>query len=120
MTSLQASLQRELEAVTRSDHLGRHERLRWLRDQLENYLDRWLAFANIESIPSASLFQDDLFTMVIVAADVFEAERRQGDAACELEAWTNFKSIMLRVQTTRERPTKELRDALDAVGAQLR
>jgi hypothetical protein len=76
----EASLRRKLAEETQRASLDPLGRLSWLREQLENYFDRWAAFAALgspaafESTISRSAFKGDLFTMVEVACQVYEDE----------------------------------------------
>ncbi len=70
---LRRSLRRQLAAVTHEQHLDAHGRRLWLLDQLDNYLDRWLAFAAL-GVPMESLLRDDLFLMLRHGSTLFTEE----------------------------------------------
>jgi hypothetical protein len=86
----EASLLRELSEVTLRTSLDEPGRLRWIRDQLENYFDRWSAFLAVGSRGSRSAFTGDLFTMVEVAGRVYEHEVVKTHSGYRGEAWTGF------------------------------
>jgi hypothetical protein len=118
--SLRASLLQELEATTQRENFRHIDRLRWLRDQLENYLDRWLAFAAVEIIPMKSLLADDLFTMVLVASETYDQQLAASPVPLPKQAWANFNSMLAGVRNAKDRSRLVgLRDALVAVGAEL-
>jgi hypothetical protein len=120
IAALRASLLRELEIACPFVSTPSRARLRWLRNELENYLDRWLAFAAVESIPLKSLLADDLFAMVLVATDVCEQEFARASARPEKEAWDAFTGQLARIGKTKDRAIlPNLRPALDRVGADL-
>ena len=102
--SLRAALERELESATVKQGLDQRNQLRWLGDQLENYLDRWLAFSAVESIDIKSLLRDDLFTMVNVATELY-GEHRERNIREEPKAkdWYIFTSLLERIQSLRDR-----------------
>lgn len=120
-TELRASLQRELAAASTRGRFDPRGELRWLHGELTNYLDRWLAFAAIESIPMKSLLADDLFAMVVVAADEFRARRRALPDHAALQAWERFDSGIGGLRPTEARASLVgLQTALAEVGAALR
>lgn len=120
---LRASLLRELETVAQREGFDYVRRLRWLRGELENYLDRWLAFAAVESIPLKSLLNDDLFAMVGVAAEVLDQQLRASAAVLSsvTDSWIRFYASLMRVRAAKDRSVLAgLRDALVAVDTALR
>jgi hypothetical protein len=99
---LRSSLEHELRAVTVRDTLDSESRRRWLLDQLDNYLDRWLGFAAV-GIPLKSLLRDDLFTMLIVGVDAYARELEAAAiASSELAAWEKFQTLLRQLQETRD------------------
>ena len=118
-TDLRASLMRELDSVSQRegfDHVGR---LLWLRGELENYLDRWLAFAAVESISIKSLLSDDLFVMVSVASEVYD--QQLGGSGPAVDEWRRFHSALSHVRRAKDRAALVgLREALVTVGVALR
>lgn len=118
VADLRTSLMRQLDEVSRLEGFDGTGRRRWLRGELENYLDRWLAFAAVEAISLQSLLNDDLFAMVLVAADAYEREVEAGGS--EIEEWRRFSAALSRIRVAKDRATLGgLREALDAVGAAL-
>jgi hypothetical protein len=100
---LQESLRVELEATTIREHLDSLGRRRWLVDQLDNYLDRWLGFAALGTISMKSLRRDDLFIMLLIGTEVYTDElNRVANAIAEKGAWKEFRSLLLAVQRSRD------------------
>lgn len=115
---LRRSLRRQLAAVTREQHLDARGRRLWLLDQLDNYLDRWLAVAAL-GVPMESLLRDDLFLMLRHGSALFTEEIEQlSPAAPERIAWQVFARLLDGIPKS---PTAsympELRKALSAVRA---
>lgn len=112
---LRASLVRQLEAVSSRD--GANSRLLWLHAELENQLDRWLAFAAIDGIPLESLLRDDLFAMIGVVNEVLDAEIRER----RLEEWRIIQTALKGIGTVKNRAElARVREALTVVGARLK
>jgi hypothetical protein len=118
VAALRASLLRELEAACPAASAPPPARLRWLHRELENYLDRWLAFAALDSIPLKSLLNDDLFAMVLVATETCDREFARGPDLAGKEAWAVFTALLSRLRATKDRThISGLRPGLDRVGA---
>ncbi len=118
--ALSASLSRELEAIPLDASGGRLARLQWLYSQLENYVDRWLAFAGIETIRMKSLLADDLFTMIVVALEIYTIESERDPSAPGRVAWEGFKNAILRVCKTKDRAhLADIRSRLTELGLAL-
>lgn len=113
--ALRASLLKELETTLPLPAAPPLARLRWIRNEIENYLDRWIAFAAFDDIPLKSLLADDLFAMVLIAIDVYEQELRRSSYAHRAQ-WDRFVSQISQLQRSRDRrEISQLRLALDAV-----
>ena len=110
---LRRSLRRNLAAVTREQHLDARGRRLWLLDQLDNYLDRWLAFAAL-GVPLESLLRDDLFLMLCHGSALFTEEIKQlPTSAQERFAWQTFAQRLAAIPKSRsENALPELRQAL--------
>lgn len=113
---LRSSLERELRAATERETLDSDSRRRWLMDQLDNYLNRWLGFAAV-GVPLKSLLRDDLFTMLIAGVNVYERELQLATHVCsERAAWAQFQTLLRQLQETRSKSTlPALRIALTSV-----
>ena len=119
-TELRASLVRELEAVSQREGYSQLARLIWLRNELENYLDRWLGFVALDETAISSLFQSDLFTMILVASDVYEQELGKGESKRSEAEWRQFRANFARAQSARSLDALVgLRESLVAVGKAL-
>ncbi|MBK8475736.1 MAG: ADP-ribosylglycohydrolase family protein [Opitutaceae bacterium] len=113
---LRRSLRRQLAAVTREQHLDAHGRRLWLLDQLDNYLDRWLAFAAL-GVPMESLLRDDLFLMLRHGSALFTEEIDQlPPTAPERIAWQTFAQLLANFSGAPSTSSMhELRKSLSAV-----
>ena len=119
-SELRASLVRELEAVSQREGDCQLVRLIWLRNELENYLDRWLGFISLDETAVISLFQSDLFTMILVASDLYEQELDKTESKRSEAEWRQFRVNLEHVQTARIRNALAgLRESLVAVGKAL-
>jgi hypothetical protein len=112
---LRRSLRRQLAAVTREQQLDACGRRLWLLDQLDNYLDRWLAFAAL-SVPIESLLRDDLFLMLRHGSTLFTEEIDQLPVTDpERTAWQTFAQLLAEVPHARNAEAlPKLRSALTA------
>jgi hypothetical protein len=117
---LRRSLRRNLAAVTREQHLDARGRRLWLLDQLDNYLDRWLAFAAF-GVPMESLLRDDLFLMLRHGTALFTEEIAQlPPTAPERIAWQTFAQLLANViESPATSSLPKLRKALSAVRTSL-
>ena len=115
---LRRSLRRNLAAVTREQQLDARGRRLWLLDQLDNYLDRWLAFAAL-GVPMESLLRDDLFLMLRHGSALFTEEIAQlPPTAPERIAWQTFAQLLANViESPGTSSLPELRKALSAIRA---
>lgn len=115
---LRRSLRRQLAAVTREQHLDARGRRLWLLDQLDNYLDRWLAFAAL-GVPMESLLRDDLFLTLRHGSALFTEEIQQlPPTAPERAAWQTFTQLLANfIESPATNSLHELRRALSAVRA---
>lgn len=114
---LRASVRSQLDAAVPHATADSGTRLRWLYAELENQLDRWLAFAAIESIPLESLRRDDLFATITVLVEAFEHE----PGATECEPWRHFQAAWNQVGVTKSRASlPALKAGLAVVGRWLR
>ena len=117
---LKASLLRELEIITKRENLAPIARLKWLRGELENYVERWLGFAVTDEVPYPSTLRGDLFTMVIVATEIFEDEISRGKELSGKVEWSIYKTALARVRSAKDRSQlSRLRESLAAVGVAL-
>ena len=92
LKALRVSLERELLAQTASKGSTRAIQLKWVTEQLENYLERWLGFCAVPSIPMSSLVEDDLVGMIGIGLDVLT--QRLG----ETTEFSTTKNSLCRLQ----------------------
>lgn len=75
----------------------------WLREQLENYVERWLGFAVDPSLSMKGLLRDDFFLMLSVATDLYGAERENAGSRAGDREWKQFVETLRRIEKTRDR-----------------
>lgn len=74
--TLRSLFRASLATEAASDRWGMNDRLRWITNHLDEYIERWLGFAALPISPKA-LIQSDLFTMVEIAIEALEEEVAQ-------------------------------------------
>lgn len=81
--SLKSSLMSQLESESQRSGWGNAPRLRWLGDQLENYIERWIAFSESSTQSRMLLVNDDLFGMIEICHDMLAREISHASARAE-------------------------------------
>lgn len=99
--SLRIALQRELEKESKQRRFGSSERLRWLAGELQNYLERWLAFQTLTP-GVATARNDDLFAMIEVGTETLAFELR---AATKNQCDTEFHLLVRALADVRKGDT---------------
>lgn len=89
-------------------------RLRWLADQLENYLERWLAFRSLGAASPPA--DDELFAMLELGCEAVTNELRRATPATAT-AWSTLAGLVARV---REHGDEDLIGQLRPALAQVR
>ncbi|MBL9205781.1 MAG: hypothetical protein JNN01_11885 [Opitutaceae bacterium] len=79
------------------------DRLGWLREQLENYVERWLGFTADPSLSIKGLLRDDFFIMLSVATELYGAERENIDSRVGDREWRQFVETLRRIEKTKDR-----------------
>jgi hypothetical protein len=72
-STLRTLFRAELDAETRRNAWELKERVLWIMEHLDEYIDQWLGFAALR-ISSEALIESDLFTVVEIAAEALEQE----------------------------------------------
>jgi hypothetical protein len=106
---------RELDAALRTRLAEQPEDLRlpWLAEQLENYVERWIGFAEAVPEPLAHQLQGDLFGMIEIAERVTGHEIGRSPLSAELaEAWRRFQGALAVLRDGRGTSAAELREPL--------
>ncbi|CAA9346182.1 MAG: hypothetical protein AVDCRST_MAG89-2879 [uncultured Gemmatimonadetes bacterium] len=116
---MNADRRRELEASLRGRLAEQPEahRLAWVVDQLENYVERWIGFAEVVPEPLHHQLQGDLFGMIEIGEDVVDGEVARAPRSGELtEAWRRFRAAVARLRGAPDDGSPaELRDPLSGV-----
>lgn len=95
---------RELERESAQNDSGAAGRVRWLSNQLEQYLERWLGFCAISDAPMSSLVDSVAFGAVEIAADVLTPELRNAEVPVTVDdAWQAFLTSLRRVRDEADR-----------------
>lgn len=117
---LRASVRRELESVALWERFDERERLRWIRQELENYFTRWFEFAKSDDIPLPALLADDLFARVVATSDVLGEELAAHAHPARAE-WDRWSAGVANLQASGDRGAlPELSAALEKLGSAMK
>jgi hypothetical protein len=105
--SLRSRLADRLENEVRADCAYQ---ILWLVRHLEQYLERWLGFAQTESIGVAATLRGELFYVVLAATNVIGDKMAQLDPTTPFprEEWKQFQNALQWIQKTPERSELKL------------
>lgn len=80
--------------------------LRWLCDQLAQYLERWLGFARMEDISVEATLKNKLFLVVNAAINVIDErlDRAKAESWCPRREWFEFKNAVAWI---RQNPNRD-------------
>ena len=96
---LRVSLEERLERACPHAITPVTARIRWLGEQLENYVERWLGFAVLPGATIPSLLEGDLFAIVDISAGVLDNEiRLLPESAGMRKSWTRLGQILLALR----------------------
>jgi regulator of protease activity HflC (stomatin/prohibitin superfamily) len=100
----------ELEIQSARGRFDPGQRLGWLAEHLEEYVDRWLGFVALPSWPMSHLLRFDGFVMVEIGTEVLDAEiKRAAPPPNVLLAWNEF---VARLDAIRDGGDKMLAERL--------
>jgi hypothetical protein len=117
---LLVSLLRELAHATERGHFGPSDRVKWLGDQLENYVERWVGFTAALPVQKTSPANDTLFGIVEIGADVLGAELRGRGDHPGIKSWQRFEVALEDVRRDGDgKRAGQLREALAQVRAEI-
>ena|SRR5919108_823408 len=118
---LRSSLHSQLEAYAARNRDRPNARLHWLSEQLENYVERWLAFRAAITVGSRSPPQDDLFDVIELATEMLTVEMRQLPSTSQgAQRWQRFLEVLSRVRTgSNDSAAEQLRTTVEEVRAAL-
>lgn len=113
---LRSSFQTELESEALRNGWDASERVRWILDHLDEYIERLLGFTALR-INLRSLIESDLFTVVDVATEALEQEFSQSAGP---HAPHHVRSVRDAVEALRKQSLPEQATALKTAVAELR
>lgn len=74
-----------------TERLDTLERLKWLFDHLDEYLDRWLSFCSREEMSMQMLVESDLHTVLLISVDMIKQETAYlADCVTYRKKWHDF------------------------------
>jgi hypothetical protein len=114
--TLRSLFRADLDAEARKNGWGLKERVLWIMDHLDEYIERWLGFAALLTDPKA-LIQSDLFTVVEIAVEALEEEFAH--AAGSLDD-RRVKRIRGAVEALRRHGDEEYAIAIKELAGELR
>lgn len=105
---LRASLEDRLEQQHPRATASTLARVRWLSEQLENYVERWLGFAALPDADLPSLVAGNLFGVVDVGAATLDAEIKALPAHTAIvERWTKLRHELQSIPQAKSKPNAE-------------
>lgn len=114
--TLRSWFRAELEAEARKNGWDVKQRVLWIMDHLDEYIERWLGFAALPINPKV-LISSDLFTTVEIAVDALEEEFAETAESLEER---QLKTIRETVDALRNRGDKEYAIAIKELLEELR
>ena len=77
----------------------------WLVRHLEQYLERWLGFAQMENMSVAGTLRNDLFCVALAAAEIIDDKITCLNAASPFPVgeWKHFRNTLEWIQKTPDR-----------------
>lgn len=116
------SLERALESESRGKEWDARDRVLWLSEQLEEYVERWIGFCELPSLPMSSLLVSDLFGAVEIGAEVLGAYLREYAATKDVQAaYGDFGAALRRVRVaTRNAEAQALKEQMTVLRVALR
>lgn len=98
---LRESLERALQSETQQRDLDVRGRIVWLAEQMDEYIERWLGFCAVRSLPMPSLVQSDLFGAIEIGAEVLGTAIGNSDVVPNARsAWNIFLATLVEVSNT--------------------
>jgi hypothetical protein len=109
---------RELDGSLRKRLAGqqREHRLAWIAEQLENYVERWIGFAEAVPEPLPRQLRGDLFGMIEIGERLADEEFRRSHPSAELaRAWRRFGEALAELRDGGGSKAEALREPMAAV-----
>ena len=83
-------------------------RASWVvRERLIEYVDRFLGFCQLDSIPVSALIASDLFCVITVAVDLVTRELEEESSEAIRVSWMSFVSALDTLRSTESRADAE-------------
>jgi hypothetical protein len=85
-------------------------RLKWLCSHMDEYLERFVGFVKLGTVPIAKLVDGDLFVIIRVAVEVIDEKLIQEPRINQSirEQWTEFKNTIIWMQRAQDASDTEL------------
>jgi len=106
--SIRSNLAQRLDSEVEGDCA---HQISWLVRHLEEYLERWLGFAQLENLTVAGTLRNDVFNVVLAATNLIEDRIVKLDRTNQQfpqEEWEHFRSALKWIQKTPERSELKL------------
>lgn len=113
---LRRSLEERLTSTSIAQRYSHIQRLAWLAEHIEEYVDRWLGLWDLEGWSWPEIVEHDLFQVIVTACDLFTGEMAREDAAPDVsKQWLMLLSLLgeVRVIDKRQRADQLLAAARD-------
>ena len=112
---LRASLERDFQSESDQHGFNQSDRIYWLAERVDEYLERWLGFCRISDATMAQLVDSVLFGMVEIGSEVLGEELKKAELPPEHNAaWLGFQATMKLVRDANRHDMENLRDAFSA------
>ena len=96
---LRASLVRQLTDESAQSRFSPRDRVHWLGDQVEEYLERWLAFCAASDPVSPLFVESALFDMLEIGSEVLTEELHTVSTPSNVaDAWHGFEAALKRIR----------------------
>lgn len=109
---LEASLRCELDREAQEQNLNSTGRILWLIDQIENYVERWLAMGGAAA-PTA--VPDELFGMIEIGAAAVSAEPKGRESSAVADSWRAFLALLAAIRAGNAPKPQEVKNKLATV-----
>lgn len=111
--TLRSALEQELAETTNREGFNSLERIRWLSEHLEEYIERMVGFCALPDLTWQTLIASDGFAVIEVGADAITRELQNTKVSPRFHsAWQSFGRCLLNFRTSgNKQQVHELYDA---------